>query len=79
VKWNHAGVEVEAGHRVRAKVALITLGTPREPEHSNEGVLTPRSLRILRHDQCALCVRVLAAEALIVEQTRERTFTEESI
>jgi hypothetical protein len=27
----------------------------REPEHTNEGVLSPRSGRILRYDQCALC------------------------
>src|SRR5258706_11585509 len=26
----------------------------REPEHSNKGVLTPGSERILRHNQCAL-------------------------
>src|SRR5205823_7695359 len=30
-------------------------GAPREPEHSNKGVLTPGSGGILRHDQCALC------------------------
>jgi len=30
-------------------------GAPREPEHSNKGVLTPGSGRILRDDQCALC------------------------
>jgi hypothetical protein len=30
-------------------------GAPREPEHWNYGVLTPRSGRVLRHDQCALC------------------------
>ena len=28
---------------------------PREPEHWNYGVLTPRSGRVLRHDQCAFC------------------------
>jgi len=30
-------------------------GAPREPEHRNYGVLTPRSGRVLRHDQCAPC------------------------
>ena len=30
-------------------------GAAREPEHSNRGVLTPGSGRILRDDQCALC------------------------
>src|SRR5438034_1638478 len=33
----------------------VRRGAPREPEHSNTGVLTPGSGRILRHDQCALC------------------------
>ena len=28
----------------------------REPEHSDEGILGPGSGRILRHDECALCV-----------------------
>jgi predicted enzyme related to lactoylglutathione lyase len=30
-------------------------GAAREPQHSNKGVLTPGSGRILCHDQCALC------------------------
>jgi hypothetical protein len=30
-------------------------GAPHEPEHRNYGVLAPRSGRVLRHDQCALC------------------------
>src|SRR6202035_1628420 len=30
-------------------------GATRESEHSNQGVLAPRSRRILRYDQCALC------------------------
>ena len=30
-------------------------GATRESEHSNQGVLAPRSARILRYDQCALC------------------------
>ena len=30
-------------------------GATRESEHSNQGVLAPRSGRILRYDQCALC------------------------
>ena len=40
--------------RTRAR-RPVRRGAPREPEHSNEGVLTPRSGRVLRHDQCALC------------------------
>jgi hypothetical protein len=39
--------------RLAAKYAErrpVRRGAPREPEHSNEGVLTPRSGRILRHD-----------------------------
>jgi hypothetical protein len=30
-------------------------GAPHEPEHWTYGVLAPRSGRVLRHDQCALC------------------------
>src|SRR6266571_2810008 len=30
-------------------------GATRESEHSNQGVLAPRSGRVLRYDQCALC------------------------
>jgi len=37
--------------------SLVTArrGTTLESEHSNQGVLAPRSGRILRYDQCALC------------------------
>ena len=42
----------EQGTRSRRPVRR---GAPREPEHSNKGVLTPGSGRILHHDQCALC------------------------
>jgi hypothetical protein len=34
---------------------LARRGATRESEHSNQGVLAPRSGRILRYDQCALC------------------------
>ena len=37
--------------RARALVTRFEEEPRREPEHSNEGVLTPRSGRILRHDQ----------------------------
>ena len=30
-------------------------GATRESEHSNQGVFAPRSRRILRYEQCALC------------------------
>ena len=40
--------------RARAR-RPVRRGAPREPEHSNKGVLTPGSGRILCHDQCALC------------------------
>ena len=30
-------------------------GAARESEHGNQRVLTPRSGRVLRHDQCAIC------------------------
>ena len=42
-------------NRARALVTPARRGAPREPEHSNKGVLTPGSGGILRHDQCALC------------------------
>ena len=45
----------EEGTRSRRPVRR---GAPREPEHSNKRVLTPRSRRILRDDQCALCAPV---------------------
>ena len=41
--------------RARGLVARLEEEAPREPEHWNYGVLTPRSGRILRHDQRALC------------------------
>src|SRR5437899_5332691 len=40
----------------------VRRGAPREPEHSNTGVLTPGSGRILRHDQCAFRDRDPARE-----------------
>jgi hypothetical protein len=40
--------------RARALVARLEEGQ-REPEHWNYGVRAPRSGRVLRHDQCALC------------------------
>ena len=41
-------------NRARALVTPARRGAPREPEHSNKGVLTARSGRILRHHQRAL-------------------------
>src|SRR5213596_54252 len=38
-------------NRARALVTPARRGAPREPEHSNKGVLTLGSGRILRHDQ----------------------------
>ena len=61
----------EEGTRSRRPVRR---GAPREPEHANQGVLTPGSGRILRDDQCALCapakvIREAAAEqALAAEE-----------
>ena len=37
--------------RARALVDPVRRGAPREPEHSNKGVLTPGSGRILRDNQ----------------------------
>ena len=42
--------------RAQALGGSARRGAPREPEHWNFGVLTPRSGRVLRDNQCALCV-----------------------
>ena len=41
--------------RGHARSSRASRRSPREPEHSNQGVLTARSRRILRDDQRALC------------------------
>ena len=43
--------------RARSLVTRLRRGATRESEHSNQGVLAPRSGRILRYDQCALRIR----------------------
>ena len=40
--------------RARSLVTRLQGGATRESEHSNPGVLAPRSGRVLRYDQCAL-------------------------
>jgi hypothetical protein len=48
-------ISEEAGTEGGRALVPFERGAPGEPEHSNEGVLTLRTGRIPRHNQCALC------------------------